>query len=112
MSLLDDRRHSVTIRPEVDGVDEYGTPVRVLGDPVVIFGRVQRATLTEGADVVQNATLYRFIGRDAPAGAWSTCVWAWREGDVIGEIGRSDDSDVTRHVSFLMRARQPEPVTS
>ena len=111
MSLLDDRRHAVTIRPEVDGVDEYGTPVRILGEPVVIYGRVQRVTSTEGADIVQTATLYRFIGRDAPPGAWSTCSWAGREWDVIGEVGRSDDSDRTRHVSFLMRARQPEVVS-
>ena len=111
MSIFEDRRHVVTIRPEVDAADEYGTPVRVPGEPVEIYGRVQRVTSTEGADIVQTATLYRFIGRDAPPGAWSTCSWAGREWDVIGEVGRSDDSDSARHVSFLMRARQPEVVS-
>ena len=70
MSLLDRPRDAVSLRPEVDAVDEYGTPTRVPGPPVMVGGRMQPIQFGEDGDATSNMTVYKFITRSLPPGAW------------------------------------------
>lgn len=110
MSLLDRPRDEVTLRPEVEAADEYGTPTRVPGPPVTVGGRMQPLQLGEGGEATANVTLYKFITRSLPPGAWSTVQWRGRTFDVVGEPRRSNGSGMTRHVSIVCRAQQPEVI--
>lgn len=120
VSLLDQPRDWVELRPEVESVDEFGTPTRVPGPPVSVGGRMQPAQFSEGStsrglDVSTSAVLgaityYQFITRSLPPGAWSTLTWQGRVFDVMGEVRRSNGSDLTRHDSIMCRAQQPEVI--
>ena len=110
VSLLDRPRDAVSLRPEVDAVDEYGTPTRVPGPPVMVGGRMQPIQFGEDGDATSNMTVYKFITRSLPPGAWSTVEWRGRTFDVVGEPRRSNGSRATRHDSIICRAQQPEVI--
>ena len=75
--------------------------------------RCTEGATSRGVDVSTSAVLgaityYQFITRSLPPGAWSTLTWQGRVFDVMGEVRRSNGSDMTRHDSIVCRAQQPE----
>lgn len=112
MSLLDNGPDLILVYPEVDGTDGYNTPVRVPSDtPVEVQGRVQPVSVSETEATGQSvATVYRFIGRTFPAGAFARVEWDGRQWDLLGEPQRHSGSPVTRHVTVLLKARTPEAI--
>lgn len=112
MSLLDDPTDVVAVYPEVDSVDGDDNPIRVPAEqPVRVGGRVQPASADETRDRGYKAgTYYRFIGRSFPRGAYARVEWAGREWDVDGEPLLSRGSEATRHVTVMLRAREPQEV--
>lgn len=108
MSLLDDAVDALVVYPEVDAVDGDGNPVRVPAPAGVrVGGRVQPASAEETRDLgYKTGTLYRFIGRTFPAGAYSRVEWDDRTWDVDGEPLWSRGSEATRHVTVMLRARE------
>lgn len=116
MSLLDDRRESLVLVPEIASTDDLDNPIRV-PDPepdnwVTVYGRVQFASSTENNANGQSVrTLAAFICRDFPAGAWAKVTFNGVEYDVDGEPIVSNGSDVTRHTTVALKARTAKPVT-
>lgn len=110
MSLLDDGPDLLQVWPEVDGTDSDGNPVRVpAATPLTVRGRVQPVSAEESAAAGQALrTVYRFVGRSFPAGAYARVQWDGRDWDVLGEPMRSNGSARTRHVKVLLSARGPE----
>jgi hypothetical protein len=115
MSLLDDRRESIVLIPEIDGEDDLGNKVRV-PDPepthwTTLYGRFQMSSSTEptvdGQVVVTSSV---FITRSFPAGAWARITFGGRDWDVDGEVIRSNGSDATKHDTVTLKARGPAPV--
>lgn len=115
MSLLDDRRESLVLVPEINGTDDLDNPTRV-PDPeednwVTVYGRMQFANSTENnADGQSVRTIGLFICRDFPAGAWARCTFNGVVYDVDGEPIVSNGSDVTRHTTVTLKARTAKPV--
>lgn len=115
MSLLDDRRESIVLIPEIDGTDDLGNLKRV-PDPnpaqkKTIYGRFQMSSSTEpSVDGQVVVTTSVFITRSFPAGAWAVIQFGGRDWDVEGEIIRSNGSDATRHDTVTLKARGPEAV--
>ncbi|MCU1675339.1 MAG: hypothetical protein JWM93_97 [Frankiales bacterium] len=109
MSLLDAGRDVVTVYVEEASTDAYGTPVRVpSATGVDVIGRVQPVSVSETESTGQAvATVYRFIARDMPGGAFARVVWDDREWDLLGEPQRHNGSDATRHVTILLKSRGP-----
>lgn len=110
MSLLDDRRESLVLVPEIEGEDDLGNKVRI-PDPneehwVTVYGRVQYATSTENTAGGQSVrTIAAFICRAFPAGAWARVTFNGVVYDVDGEPIVSNGSDVTRHTTVGLKAR-------
>jgi len=109
VSLLDDGRDVVNVYVEVEDTDGDGNVVLVPGPtPLEVHGRVQpvRAdeSVAEGQDTV---TVYRFKGRTWPSGAFARISWGGRDWDVVGEPLVSNGSAATRHVTVLLKARDP-----
>lgn len=110
VSLLDDRTtDTLTVTPEVEIVDDRRNPMRVPGPTSVdVDGRLQPVSAEETAVEGQLvSTLYRFICRDFPAGPWAAVTGGGRDWDVVGEPERRNGSERTRHVTVLLRGREP-----
>lgn len=115
MSLLDDRRESLVLTPEINGDDDLGNPKRIPDpDPahrVTVYGRMQYGASTESEANGQSVrTQAVFICREFPAGAWARVQFNGVDFDVDGEPLVSNGSDATRHVTVTLRARNPKPV--
>jgi len=111
VSLLDDGRDVILVYPEVEVDNGYGGTERVAGPtPTVITGRLQPVVTNDAVATGQIVnTAYRFITRSFPAGAWARITTpGGRPWDVIGEPLRRNGSDMTKHVTVLLRARAPE----
>ena len=117
MSLLDDRRDSIVLIPEIPGTDDMGDSA-MIPDPdqlhwVTLYGRFQDASSTEPpVDGQKVRTTSVFITRSFPAGAWSHVLKDGIEWDVDGEPVRSNGSDFTRHFTVSLQARSPRPVVT
>lgn len=106
--LIDSGPDRVEFFPEVEAVDEYGTPVRVPSDvPVVFSAHVQRSSAEEAEALGQQAiSSYRFTtSTPLPPGPWSDLRVNGRLADVLGEPQPQGRSARTRHtlVRFAYR---------
>jgi hypothetical protein len=122
MSLLDDTRDTVIVKPEIETEDSQGNPVRVPDpDPenwLTLHGRVQPSSSTEDVrDGQRVGTYFRFITRDFVAGAFAEATvtspsrgWVNRAFDVDGEPLPHDGSDITRHYTVALKARTAKAV--
>lgn len=110
MSRLDNGPDEVLVYVEVDGTDDDGNPVKVpAATPMKVRGDLQPSTAEEATALGQSlTTLYRFIARDFPGGAFARVSARGRDWDVIGEPKRRNSSDATRHVTVWLSARTPE----
>lgn len=115
MSLLDDRRDTITLIPEVESTDSLDNKTRV-PDPdtsnhITLYGRFQEGQSTElTADGQVVATFATFITRRFPAGTYARIVRNGRDYDVTGEVIRSNGSATTRHDTVSLKARRAESV--
>lgn len=109
VSLLDNGPDTLLVYPEVHGDDGYGTPMRVPSNvPVVVIGRFQPVSAEESQAAGQAVgTVYKFIARDFPGGAWARVATQGRDWDVVGEPQRHNGSPATRHSTVMLRARTP-----
>lgn len=115
MSLLDDRRDTVLLTPEIAGTDTLGNPARIPDpDPdhrITVYGRLQESSSSEApTDTAPVATFATFICRRFPAGAWARIHANGRDWDVQGEVIRSNGSSFTAHDTVTLRARAPRAV--
>lgn len=122
MSLLDEPRDTVIVKPEIQTEDSQGNPVRV-PDPdsenwLTLHGRVQPSSSTEDVrDGQRVGTFYRFLTRDFVAGAFAEAIvtaprkgWVNRAFDVDGEPIVHDGSDTTFHYTVTLKARTAKAV--
>lgn len=123
MSLLDDPRDTVIVKPEIVAEDSQGNPGMRVPDPdpdhwLELHGRVQPSSSTEDTrDGQRVGTFYRFITRDFVAGAFAEAVvtspsrgWVNRAFDVDGEPIVHDGSDTTFHYTVGLKARTAKAV--
>jgi hypothetical protein len=122
MSLLDDTRDTVIVKPEIAGTDDLDNPVRVPDpDPdnwLTLHGRVQPSSSTEDVrDGQRVGTFFRFLTRDFIAGAFAEAMvtspsrgWVDRTFDVDGEPLPHDGSDTTQHYTVTLKARTAKAV--
>lgn len=110
MSLLFSGPEKVLVYTEVESYDGDGNPMQVPSEyPVIVTGRVQPLNTAENGIAGQAVgTVYKFLCRDFPAGAYARVEWQSRTWDVDGEPIRHNGSEATAHVTVHLRARRPE----
>lgn len=107
---------TIEVFGEKAGVDEYGNPVTVPGDPdtdvpVLLRCLVQPATSEENASLgLQVGTSYRVLSRDFPGGPQALVRHDGRLWDVVGEPRRYTGSPATAHTTTFITARTPRSV--
>lgn len=113
MSLLDDRRHTVTFYPEKLVTNSLGDERRVpdLANGQVAFGRVGSPASTEVGGTSQEVRTTRvFRCREFPAGAFAAAKWRGVMYDVQGEPLEHDGSDFTHHFTVTLIAQTARAV--
>lgn len=110
MSLLD-RGESFTVYPSTDGESEFGTPVRLPGNPdgVGITGRgmfVRPDNETEGSPGFVSQERLLLQTRSFPFGARSVVLYQGRLWDVIEEPLERRHSPRTTHVQAILESRK------
>lgn len=110
MSLLSEAPDELLVYVEEAGTDGDGNPVKVpAAYPIKVRGRMQPQYSTEtGFSGQEVGTVYRFMCRTFPAGAYAKTEWGGRTWDVHGEPMRRSGSSAVAHVTVLLRARRPE----
>ena len=106
MSLLDNGPETVLVYPQVESVDEYGTPTLVPSDvPVEVTGAtVEQVRADESAaEGGDTTTTYRVFARGAPAGPYAAAEWDGGRYEVVGEPDRPRRNVTVNHISILIR---------
>lgn len=102
--LIDSGPDAIVWRPEVETVDEYGTPVHVPGDPVEFTAQVQRSSSEDETVLGQEVTdAYVFNTSRALSGAHSGLSVNGRPCDVIRPPQQQGRSARTRHTRVYFR---------
>lgn len=103
MSLLDRGTEEVVIYPAGEMAPDGSLPELA---PVTRMCRVQPAgSSASDSDGYQDATTYRVLGRDFPAGPWARVHWRGRDFTVIGEPSRYVGSSRVQHDVATIRRR-------
>ena len=108
MSLLDTGREVVLVYVEVETTDELGNKIMTpdFDNPIAVNGRWQSSTAEETADLgQQEQTVYRFISRTFPAGAFGRVDFEGDEWDIIGAPRHRRGSSTTQHFTTYLKKR-------
>lgn len=107
MSLLSGGPDVVEVYIEAEVTDEYGNKtMRPIDTPIVVRGRMQPSTADEYAQLGQvSGTVYRFLSRTFPAGAYGQCGFDGKDWDIVGSPRFHNGSARTRHYTTYLRAR-------
>lgn len=110
--MLANGPHVVTVFPEVESDDGYGTVLRVPdGTGVEVRGWMQPVRAEELAALGQQArTTYKLIAAAVPGGAWSKVLWEGREYEPVGEPVEHGVGMTLAHSTVLLAARAPRPL--
>lgn len=116
MSMLDGGPDVLTVYPEIEVEDGYGGTKRVPGPTAVQVrgrfqprGQVEAFTAGESASTGQEVdSVYRFICRVFPGGAFAKAEFDGREWEVLGEPRRHRGSPRTRHDTVMLKAKTPQ----
>lgn len=108
--ILDKGPDEVLIWPEIEVLDDSGSPVRIpSATPVSISTYVQALSATESADydIDPRTSRYFNTSQALPGGAWARVSWGGREWDVVGEPQRLGRTHRTARTHVVITARTP-----